>query len=498
MYPSVLRQTLLALIMFGVLPNTLLLLCGQDSLTESQIKRSLHNATRFMAETVSDHGGYAWVSSADGVHSHGEGVAGQDRVWVQPPGTPAVGMAFLQAFRVTLDPVHLDAAKDVGDALVQGQLRSGGWGYSIEFDPTKRESIPYRVGPNGKTESIAETPQPGGWDVWKQRKYGENKTVLDDDTTAAAIRFFCQLDQTLEFKDAGIHDAVEYALRSCLSAQHPIGGWSHNYDRFPLEPPSERFYPIVRAGYPESWDRTWTKDFTGCYVLNDCISLDMIDAMLLAADVYDDPRYRQSALRGGEFLLLAQMPDPQPAWAQQYNRAMQPVWDRKFEPPAITGFESQRVMKTLMDLYQETKDQRFLDAVGPAIDYLKSCRREDGKLARYYELRTNQPIYFTVDYQMTHDDADMPDHYSFVVDSDLEQIELRYQRLVDGREPAAIGRPDGNQVAEVVGRQASSGAWLLPGYVRDAAGKKLVPTEGVVHSDEFIRNVDLLSRFLRP
>ena len=38
------------------------------------------------------------------------------------------------------------------------------------------------------------------------------------------------------------------------------------------------------------------------------------------------------AERAGDFILAAQMPEPQPAWAQQYDAAMHPAWARKFEP----------------------------------------------------------------------------------------------------------------------------------------------------------------------
>ncbi len=143
--------------------------------------------------TVADHGGYAWVSSADGIHSNGEGVAGPDRIWVQPPGTPAIGLALLDAYHATGDQIHLQAAQAAGHALVQGQLRSGGWGYSIEFEPPLRKSIPYRVEPQGGREKIAPTPAPGGWDVWRERKFKTNQTLIDDDTTPAAIRFLARL-----------------------------------------------------------------------------------------------------------------------------------------------------------------------------------------------------------------------------------------------------------------------------------------------------------------
>ena len=56
---------------------------------------------------------------------------------------------------------------------------------------------------------------------------------------------------------------------------------------------------------------------------------DVIEMLFFAADVYGDDRYRAAALRAADFLLLAQMPEPQPAWAQQYDENMHPCWARQ-------------------------------------------------------------------------------------------------------------------------------------------------------------------------
>ena len=65
--------------------------------------------------------------------------------------------------------------------------------------------------------------------------------------------------------------------------------------------------------------------------------------------IYARDDCREAAIKTGDFFRRAQMPDPQPGWAQQYNAVMQPVWARKFEPPSITGGESLSVMRTLLD-----------------------------------------------------------------------------------------------------------------------------------------------------
>ena len=42
---------------------------------------------------------------------------------------------------------------------------------------------------------------------------------------------------------------------------------------------------------------------------------------------------------------------------------MHPAWARKFEPPSVTGGESQGIIRTLLRIYRETGERRYLDAV---------------------------------------------------------------------------------------------------------------------------------------
>lgn len=472
---------------------------AQDTPSQTEIRQSLAKATRYMTTTIADHGGYAWVSSVDGELSNGEGACNNDRVWVQPPGTPSVGDVFLRAYLLTGESVHFQAATDVAKALIEGQLASGGWNYFIEFDPELRAKIPYRVGVRAKVGKMAHTPEPGGWEIWRQRKFKNNTTVLDDNTTSAALSFLLNLQAAMEASNqpasSTLSGTIDVALESTRLAQFPIGAWCHNYDRMPVQQPSVSHYPIIDASYPEDWSRTWTKKYAGCYLLNDSITQDMIGMMLLAWKTTGDDRYRDCAIRGGEFLLRAQMPEPQPAWAQQYDRHMHPVWDRKFEPPAIAGHESQTVLETLMDLYEATQDARFLKPIEPAIAYLKSCLRPDGGLPRYTELKTNKPLYFNLKYEMTNDDSEMPDHYGFVGESRLDSIELRYRRLRDGTTEKAAKIP-ANRIAEILAAQHADGGWREPGFVRDPEGRKVTPKEGVIQSATFVKNMGLLCDYL--
>ena len=193
-----------------------------------------------------------------------------------------------------------------------------------------------------------------------------------------------------------------------MKAQHPNGAWPQRYSRFP--DPAQ--FPVKRASYPESWPRTWPGvDYFTHYTFNDNSIVDALDAMLEAARIYKEPRYLASAEKGGEFMLLSQMPEPQPGWAQQYDREMHPAWARQFEPPSITGGESQSVMRALMLLYRETGNRKYLEPLPRALAYYKRsilpevenpseirrrvCPGRTPCAARFYELKTNRPLYVT-------------------------------------------------------------------------------------------------------
>lgn len=474
-------------------------------------RAALRRAVTFHRTHVARHGGYVYATSGDLKLREGEGVVGEDTVWVQPPGTPTIGEAYLDAFDATGDRFYLEAAQDTAEALLRGQLESGGWNYRIEFG-AEREKWFYRTSADGKPREVTlpkqQRQRPAGWDTWRSHRIGGNQSTLDDETTQAATRFLVRLDQSLEFKDERLHEAALYALKSLVQAQYPNGAWSANYDRFPHVPPSKENYPIVKASYPESTPKAWPKDFTGCYVLNDDLIPDILSTLLLAYDVYHDDTYLASARRAGDFLLLAQMSDPQPAWAQQYDKQMHPVWCRAFEPPAVTGGESQGVLEALLLLYRRTGDKKYLQPIPRAIAYLRESQRTDGRLARFYELRTNKPIYFTRvegKHQPTYSDKQITTGYGYIVSSKLDRIERDYQQLLKQPEQLIVSTPEKKHVGkfnadqlarvkQVIAALDERGAWVEQGRLPH---HKLEPESGIIASETFAKNVALLCDYLR-
>ncbi len=454
---------------------------ADQPLTRQEAVKAFRLAVSFFHHEVSTHGGYVFRVSSDLSLREGEVKVGNSTAWLEPPATPAVGQAYLDAYLITGEPTGLDAAKATASALIQGQLLSGGWFESIEFADDDRKEYAYRV-------DAAE--------VGKRR----NVTTFDDDKTQSAIRFLMRLDDTIEQGDVVLREAVMYSLQGVLDSQYSNGAWPQRYDG------TQEVSNVasIRASYPETWSREFPNvKYSSLYTLNDGAHCDLITTLIEAHEIYGDPRYLASAVQGGDFLLAAQMPLPQPGWAQQYDRNMQPAWARKFEPPAITGGESQDVMRVLLKLYRRTADPRYLDAVKLALKYYQTCLRPDGRLARFYELETNRPLYMTRRYELTYSDADVPTHYGFVVESSLDRIAQELdeaQRLAPDKlwkssklKPPKPSTKFAKEAAKVVAALDTRGAWVESGTMKTHAQTGV---QEIIDSKTFIRNLKTLAMFI--
>jgi hypothetical protein len=458
-----------------------------------QIVDAMKKAATFYSEKVSMRGGYHYFYAEDlsyGRSEHGEGL---QQVETQREATPRVAMAYLEALDASGDRYYLEAARKAAHALVLGQLCSGGWDYIIDFDPAARKKYPYRA----------------EWDCAAADLPRRPPTTLDDNVTQACLRVLMRVDKALGFEDAKVHEAALIALDKLAKAQYPNGAWPQRF----VEPPDPGKFPVRKASYPASWPWKWPgAGYYDHYTFNDNSVVDCIDTMLEAARIYNDQRYRASAEKGGAFILLAQMPDPQPAWAQQYDLEMHPSWARVFEPPSITGGESQGILKMLMVLFRETGERKYLDAVKPALAYLErsvlppvqgepsEMRKRAGEpaVARFYELKTNRPLYVTKGmqinvkglgssrpdgYELSYSDKSVITHYGVLTSGrGLGAIRAEYDALT--RSPKAEPRPEklhglspwsgersplrrreAKQVSELISSMDSRGAWVEDGVI---------------------------------
>ncbi len=476
---------------FGAMKNfmlcfwALILLAGLPASGQqpdaSQITKILKKAVTFYREKVARNGGYVYYTAPDFSWRHGEGPAEESQIWVQPPGTPTVGLAYLAAFEATSDEYYLSSAIETGQALCYGQLESGAWTNSVCFDPSSPLCGKYR---NGKGK-------------------GKNFSTLDDGISQSAIEFLIGLDAATGFKKTKHQEAVKIALEALLKAQFPNGAFPQGWDETPADTGNTT---AKRGNFPKYNWRTEgrVKDYWDAYTLNDDLALSVTRTLLTAHRVYQDDRYLAALKRFGEFLILSQMPEPQAGWAQQYNYELQPIWARKFEPPAISGRETEGVVAALMQIAVASKDKKYLEPIPAAIAWLKRSALPDGKMARYYELETNRPLYMSrqgKDYSLTYDDSDLPDHYGWKNVSKVAHLEAGIRAIYD-RKPLpdpifALDLPD-PKIAVIIADLSADGSWISTFSNEQLAGQpKFRSGDRYINSAVFSRNVELLASHLK-
>ncbi|MFT5122299.1 MAG: hypothetical protein ACI97B_000927 [Verrucomicrobiales bacterium] len=427
-----------------------------------EMRAALQKAVDFFCEQVAIEGGYLWKYSADLSVREGEKGTGPTTIWVQPPGTPSVGLALLEAWEKTGEASCRAGAIAAARALVSGQLDTGGWNYRIEFTPADRVMWTYRK------------------DDRHSRK-ARNTSVLDDNNTQAALRLLMQVDQTLDFKDPAIHECTRFALEKLLQAQFSNGAFPQVFDGS-VDPAS---CASRRARIPTAWSRTYEGHQQYWYrpTFNDNVLADVIEVLFEARAIYKDKRYENAALKAGAFILAAQLPEPQAGWAQQYNYEMEPIWARKFEPPSITAGEARGILETLLSLYERTRDPVWLEPIPRALAYYKTCVLPDGRLARFYELGTNKPLYFDRSYTLTYDDSDLPTHYGFIISNWIPSFEKQFERrrgakLTAKKAPAPLTRSEAERVSEIIAAMDERGAWMENGQLKSrgsrAAEEKII------------------------
>jgi len=304
----------------------------------TQILETMERATRFMTEKVAVNGGYVWSYLPDMSRRWGEMEAKPSMIWVQNPGTAAMGHLFLDAYHATGDELYYRAAEDVAGALIWGQHPSGGWNYHIDFggDPSARdwyETIGYR-----------------GRRLEEFRHYYGNAT-FDDGGTVESGKFLLRL--YLEKRDAKYRAPLDHAVQFVVDAQYPLGGWPQ---RFPIN----REYS--NGGLP---------DYTANITFNDEVNANNVEFLMLVYQGLGERRLLDPLQRGMGVVLLAQQGQPQPGWALQYTPALEPAGARTSEPKSLATHTSYACIEQLMQYYRWTGDSKYLARIPEAIAWLE-------------------------------------------------------------------------------------------------------------------------------
>jgi len=438
-------------------------LCSGDVTLKETAETSLREGVRFF-HSISIHGGYLYHVTPDLQRRWGEQTVDNDHtIEVQPPGTPAVGMSFLLAFAATADEKALRAARDAGSALIRGQNKHGGWNHTINF-----------------------------------RKLDDETISFDDNQTQSAVRFLMALDQTTE--DPEVSTATQRALKMMVETQLDSGGWPHKY------PKQGNYHDF--ATYNDGG-------------INDCVGV-----MMDAHRRYPNNKAIEKSLRkAARFIVISQLPPPQPGWAQQYNEFLQPAWARTFEPPAVCPSVSVKNINTLIDLYVALGKKTLLEPIPDSLRWMQGIRMENGKWARFVELGTNKPLYYdrgrirVNSMEELHIERRRGYAYETNLESALKKTSKRYElalkldrgkfQAVDNDNPKPTQEQDAQRVKvlstrvrQIVNRQELSGAWVS----HDDRFKKRMP-KGVrwngeyevtdrISSSVFNRNVETLCEYL--
>jgi len=460
---------------------------AEDGPSVAEVRAGLERAGAYMA-SIATHGGWLWAYSLDLRQRRGEQPASASQIWVQFPGTPHMGETYLRMYEATGEVRHLERARDAALALVAGQLESGGWDYAIDFDPAQRMAWRYRV-------DSASPPSHA------QQSAISNRSVYDDDTTQAALRFLLAFDKVAagvpNGRNARVSAALSYGLEKLLQAHYPNGAWPQRWDgESHGRPDAGNRRARIARDYPRHYVIT---DFHRLYTFNDNTQRDLLLTLLAAWRHSGDERYRDAVLRGADFVLRAQLPPPQRAWAQQYNERLEPAWARRFEPPAVASAESANVVRMLLDLYVEFGNARYLNAAQQALAWFARSELEPNRWARFYELSTNRPIYGSDDGAIYYDlDAVAPrlrgyawtgaynvaaarGYFDDIVARGRDAI-----RAANGRTSKSAARPsaDAARVRTVLAALDSQGRWVEP------------QSAGWITTATFIENIGLLCDFL--
>ena len=439
-----------------------------------EVTAALRNATDYL-NAISVEGGYRRDALDPGEADDSETL---NLVWVESPGTPQVGEALLAAWAATGHERHLDAAAAAADALVRGQLESGGWDRGITFDPDERDLWAYRV---------------GGAKVEETRHMS---TMFANDTTPGALRFLIAFLDVADEHEGDlntdeIHEAVLYGLDRIIDAQYPNGAWPQ---RFLGELEEDGTGDREPGRIPDDWPREWLREtYIHHYTLNDEAIGNCIRTLLAAWKWSGEGRFLKAAREGGKFLIAAQFPEPQAGWAQQYNFDMEPAWARPYEPPAVASRESAEAVRVLLELYVATEEEQFIEPIPAFIDWIEDSAIAPDTWARYYEPRTNRPIYGDRDGHIYYDRDDigqeLANDYGWEDNFDIVKTIALYEAVLEGGHDAfrngwrpGNAPPEARQIEAILDDQDEEGRWL---------------TDGRIEIATFVANMEALAAYLR-
>ena len=364
--------------------------------TQGAALEAMKRAARFMNETVSYRGGYVWQYLPDLSMTWGEMEAKRTMCWIQPPGTPTAGHAFLDAYHATGDEIYYDAAHRTAKALVEAQHDAGGWNYIHDFAGERSLRQWYHT--------IGAT----GWRLEEFQHYYGTATC-DDAGTAVSSQFLLRM--YLEKRDPRFKHAVQKAIQFVLAAQFKDGvadgGWPQ---RWPVNPNAVSSMPLPNPQQlpADAQQGMEDGDYTTMVTFNDDVAGENIKFLLMCVVGLAETRLVPCIHRAMECLRRLQQPGPQAGWGLQHlatdrdgRPAGAPAAARSYEPRGLATHTTQTNVQQLFNYFRLTGDRKYLARVPEALDWLETCKLTPQQIAEnpllgggrthptYIELGTN-------------------------------------------------------------------------------------------------------------
>jgi len=278
-----------------------------------------------------------------------------------------------------------DEAKAIADSVIQYQSPQGGWPKSTDlaYAPKSPKDIP----PPGRGRANS----------------------FDNDATTVPMQFLARMTHATGGEK--YRNSFLRGLDYTLAAQYSNGGWP-------------QFYPL-RKGY---YSHITYNDDAMIRVM------DVVRDVAIGEVPYDfvDENRREKATKaldlGIACILKTQIKQNGrlTAWCAQYDtKTLEPTWARAYEPPSLSGSESIGIIRFLMKV--ERPSDEVVAAIEGAVEWVRrvqmkgwrsdQVKNDDGRLerklirdpdapplwARFYELKTNRPLYVDRDSKFRYD-----------------------------------------------------------------------------------------------
>jgi hypothetical protein len=404
---------------------------------------AMRRAAKFMNETVSYRGGYVWQYLPDLSVTWGEMEAKRTMCWIQPPGTPTAGHAFLDAHHATGEEHYYDAALRTAKALIEAQHPAGGWNYIHDFAGERSLRQWYTtIGANG-------------WRLEEFQHYYGNAT-FDDAGTAVSSQFLLRM--YLERRDARLLPAVLKAIHFVLAAQFrggvADGGWPQ---RWPVNPDAVSSMPLPNPGQLPAGSGAGMEDgdYTTMVTFNDDVAGENIKFLLMCVVGLGATHLVPAIHRAMECLRRLQQPGPQAGWGLQHlatdrngRPAGAPAAARSYEPRGLATHTTQTNVQQLFNYFRLTGDRKYLARVPEALDWLETCKLTAQQIVEnpllngrthptYIELGTNVGRFvhrygsniWNGAYYFNHDHRATLSHYSAGRNINISGMRATYEQL---------------------------------------------------------------------